>query len=110
MAQTQIKTVTEQKAATPPTPENETTAEVTIKTTGPAQLTFSELLGSVVTNVLNDPVSMLQAKKDITIWYNAQDPNTRSETAKKGRADLERSRGVIESAYQHFRELTFQEQ
>lgn len=101
------------QTSTETTPTTTTTTEdkpkVVVSKSGPAQLTFPELLGNVVASVLADRTAMGKAKADISLWYAAQDPNTRIDIAKKTRADLEYSRGIIESAYQHFRELSFQD-
>lgn len=88
------------------TRETRTTVEVTAK--GPAQMTFPELLGYIVTKVLQNRVLMAEAKKEMTIWYKAQDPNDLT-TKKAARADLEYARGIFESTFGHFRELSFQE-
>lgn len=93
-----------------PTSTSEEKPKIVISNKGPAQLTFPELLGSVVAKVLADHTAMNQAKSDITVWFAAQDPETQVELVRKTRSELEYSRGIIESAYQHFRELSFQVQ
>lgn len=74
-----------------------------------ATLTFPELLGKLITEVVPDTKRMPEAKSQLNIWYNATDPETRQETAKQVRKFLEDGRSVVEACYQHFRELAYRD-
>lgn len=83
--------------------------KVVISTNGPAQMSLPELIGHIMTSVLKDHTQMGEMKKQFRIWYDAQDPATKKETAQNARKEIEYSRGILESTYQLFRDISYQD-
>lgn len=68
----------------------------------PAKLTLAELLGSIVTRVVADRATLPQCKKDLEMWYRAQDADTieeRHELARQTRKEVETLKLTGDSLY-----------
>ena len=100
MAQQQTKAA----AAAPP---DDAVAPVAPTTTGPAQKTFPQIMGQIVTMVLADRTLMPQAKREFEIWYNAQPIDGRSALAKQFKLEFEYTKGIVESTFHHFMSVAY---
>ena len=72
-------------------------------------MTFSEIMGHIVTTVLKDRMLMPQAKRELEMWYNAQPLEGRKDLARKTKQEFEYARGIIESAFHHFMSAAYQD-
>ena len=68
----------------------------------PAKQTLAELLGNIVARVVADRSTMPQCKKDLEMWYRAQDANTdeeRKTLARETRKNVETLKQAGESLF-----------
>jgi hypothetical protein len=65
----------------------------------PAKAELPVLMGRIMQACLYDRTAMPQAKRDLTVWYNAQPLENRKETARDFRRAMETAKLVTESLY-----------
>jgi hypothetical protein len=86
---------------------DETKPQFVPNTQGPAQMTFPQIMGHIVTMVLEDRTLMPQAKKELEVWYLAQPLEQRKEIVKKIKSQFEYTKGIVESSYHQFMEISY---
>lgn len=86
-------------AATAKAPELPTVGAEEPAVYNPAKQDLPSLIGNLIQMCLYDRKASAQAKRDLTVWYNAQDLDKRKETAKEIRKTLEIAKLVSESLY-----------
>jgi hypothetical protein len=82
--------------------EQNTKPAVQISTQGPAQMSLPVLLAHIMQHAMEDKRQMPALKRDLALWYHAQDPALKQVTARETKKELEIARTVVESVFQEF--------
>lgn len=73
------------------------TAEIKV-----GQATLPELLGYIARKCTEDSSYMPQARKDLYLWYQAQDMETRKDIAREARTKIDNARLCMEGMLSEF--------